>query len=322
MKKNLKSQNKMEVANCDLQSGEHSRSKIATLNKDGVVTNCDHLQDRILTIRGKCVMVDRDLAVLYKVTTKALNQAIKRNIERFPVRFRFQLTDDEKSEVVTNCDHLSALKFSYAPVYAFTEQGVAMLATVLKSDIAVKTSIEIMDAFVAMRKFMMASAGVLQRLGAIEIKQLEADKKFATVFDALDRGNLLPQGILETGAEFDAFRFVTRLMESAKREIVLIDPYADASTLEVLAKKAKGVNVRLICKATNWSKPTATEIAKFNKQYKGLTVERSDNFHDRFVIIDGTELYNLGSSVNSLGRRLTTYTTRDPKEIAKVLANV
>ena len=177
-----------------------------------------------------------------------------------------------------------------------------------------------------MRKFMMASAGVLQRLGAIEVRQIAAEKdfnaKFDTVFDALDRGNLLPQGILETGAEFDAFRFVTRLVESAKKEIVLIDPYSDASTLEVLAKKAKGVKVRLVCKATNWPKPTATEIAKFNRQYKGLTVERSDNFHDRFVIIDGVELYNLGSSINSLGRRLTTYTTRDPKEIEKVLANV
>ena len=125
-----------------------------------------------------------------------------------------------------------------------------------------------------------------------------------------------------TEAEFDALRFVTRLVESAKKEIVLIDPYSDASTLEVLAKKTKGVKVRLVCKATNWSKPTATEIAKFNKQYKGLEVLRSDNFHDRFVIIDGSELYNLGSSVNSLGRRLTTYTTRDPKEIVKLLAQI
>ena len=206
--------------------------------------------------------------------------------------------------------------------YVFTEQGVAMLSAVLRTPTAVRTSIDIINAFVGMRKFMMASAGVLQRLGAIEIKQLETDKKLDTVFDALDRGSLLPQGMLGPEAEFDALRFVTRLVESAKKEIVLIDPYSDASTLEVLAKKAKGVKVRLVCKATNWSKPTATEIAKFNKQYKGLEVLRSDKFHDRFVIIDGAELYNLGSSVNSLGRRLTTYTSRDPKEIAKLLAQI
>ena len=206
--------------------------------------------------------------------------------------------------------------------YAFTEQGVAMLSAVLRTPTAIRTSIDIINAFVAMRKFMMASAGVLQRLGAIEIKQLESDRKFDTVFDALSRGNLLPQGLFGTETEFDALRFVTRLVESAKKEIVLIDPYSDASTLEVLAKKTRGVKVRLVCKATNWGNPTDIEIAKFNKQYKGLIVDRTDNFHDRFVIIDGKELYNFGSSVNSLGRRLTTYSTRDPKEIGMILAQI
>ena len=283
-----------------------------------VVANCDHLMKRILNVRGKMVMVDRDIADLYKVPTKALNQAVKRNIERFPDRFRFCLTVEEKNGVVTNCDHLSALKFSHAPVYAFTEQGVAMLATVLKSDIAVRTSIEIMDAFVAMRGFLMSSVGVLQRLGAIEIKQLETDKKFETVFTALGRGRLLPSGIIPAGTEFDSIRQVSRLVESAKSEIVIIDPYADATILDVLSGKGAGVTVRLICK--NRGKPTASEIAKFNKQYKGLTVSYSDDFHDRFVIIDNAELHNFGSSVNSLGQRVTTYSTRDAKEIKKLLS--
>ena len=167
-------------------------------------TSCSKIGGRILQVRGKCVMVDRDLAELYKVPTKVLNQAVKRNAERFPERFRFALTPLEKEEVVTNCDHLKALRFSHVPVYAFTEQGVAMLATVLKSDIAVKTSIDIMDAFVAMRSFLMSSVGVLQRLGAIELKQLETDKRIDTVFDALDRGNLLPSGILPAESEFDS----------------------------------------------------------------------------------------------------------------------
>ena len=152
------------------------------------------------------------------------------------------------------------------------------------------------------------------------MKQLEADKKFETVFKALGRGRLLPSGIIPANTEFDSIRQVSRLVESAKSEIVVIDPYADATILDVLSGKKTGVAVRLICK--NRGKPTASEIAKFNRQYKGLTVSYSDDFHDRFVLIDNAELHNLGSSVNCLGRRLTTYTTRDRKEIAKLLSLV
>ena len=141
-----------------------------------------------------------------------------------------------------------------------------------------------------------------------------------TVFDALDRGNLLPSGILPAESEFDSIRYVSRLIESAQSEIVLIDPYSDAVTLEALSKKRLGVKVRLVCK--NRGKPTSTEIAKFNRQYKGLTVAYSDDFHDRFLIIDNVELHGLGSSINCLGRRVTSYTTRDPKEIAKLLATI
>jgi len=204
----------------------------------------------------------------------------------------------------------------YLP-YAFTEQGVAMLSGVLRSEKAVRVNISIMRAFVAMRSFLMASAGVLQRLGAIEVKQLETDKRIDTVFDALGRGNLLPNGLFAPECEFDAMRYVTRLVESAQSSIVLIDPYSDAVTLEVLAKKRSGVTVRLVCK--NRGKPTTNEIAKFNRQYKSLVVEHSDKFHDRFLIIDNAEMHNLGSSINCLGRRVTTYATRDPAEIAKVM---
>ena len=246
MKKNLKSQNVIL----------NSWSQVATLNKGEVVTNCDHLQKRILTVRGTQVMLDRDLAELYGVETRVLNQAVKRNKERFPELFMFRLTKEErenlKSQIVTSScvDIKGAANLRSQFVissyggdrqlpYVFTEQGVAMLSAVLRTPTAVRTSIDIINAFVAMRKFMMASAGVLQRLGAIEIKQLETDKKIDTVFDALDRGSLLPQGIFGPEAEFDALRFVTRLVESARKEIVLIDPYADSSTLEVLARKSR-----------------------------------------------------------------------------------
>ena len=293
----------MEVANCDLQ-----------------------IAGRIMQVRGYPVMLDRDLADLYHVDTKRLNEQVRRNIDRFPERFMFQLTKEEfenwKSQFAAS--NLSkkeeaGLRMGLRrPPYAFTEQGVAMLSAVLKSKTAVDVSIQIIDAFVMLRRFMLNSVGVLQRLGAIEIKQLETDKKFETVFTALDRGRLLPSGIIPAGTEFDSQRQVSRLVESAKSEIVIIDPYADATILDVLSVKGANVTVRLVCK--NRGKPTASEIAKFNKQYKGLTVSYSDDFHDRFVIIDNAELHNFGSSVNSLGQRVTTYSTRDAKEIKKLLS--
>ena len=276
------------------------------------------IQSRIVAVRNVQVMLDRDLAVLYGVQTKVLNQAVKRNIERFPDRFMFRLVESEMRELVTNCDRFETLKHSGVPMYAFTEQGVAMLSAVLRSKVAIDVSIRIMDAFVAMRRFAYDHAGLVQRVGAIELKQLETDKRIDTVFDALDRGNLLPSGILPAESEFDSMRYVSRLIESAQSVIVLIDPYSDAVTLEVLSKKRPGVKVRLVCK--DRGKPTPTEIAKFNRQYKGLTVTYSDDFHDRFLIIDNVELHGLGSSINCLGRRVTSYTTRDAKEIAKLLA--
>ncbi len=193
-----------------------------------------------------------------------------------------------------------------------------MLSSVLRSETAIGVNIRIMRAFTAMRRFVSDHAGLVQRVGAIELKQLETDKRIDTVFDALDRGNLLPSGILPAQSEFDSMRYVTRLIESAQSEIVLIDPYSDAVTLEVLAKKRKDVRVRLVCKERGL--PTQTEIAKFNRQHKNLAVSYSDDFHDRFIVIDGKELIGLGASVNRLGRRVTTYTTRDAVEIAKLMS--
>ena len=289
----------MEVANCDLQ-----------------------IAGRIITVRGRQVVLDSVLADLYQVPTMVFNQSVKRNAERFPPEFRFQLTKEEfdrlTSQFVISKNQGRGGR-RHLP-YVFTEQGVAMLSGVLRSKVAVQTSIGLMKAFVAMRHMLMSSAGVLQRLGSVERKQLETDKRLDTVFDALDRGRLLPSGIIPAGTEYDSQRQVSRLVESAKSEIVIIDPYADATILDVLSGKGTGVTVRLVCK--NRGKPTASEIAKFNKQYKGLTVSYSDDFHDRFVIVDNAELHNFGSSVNCLGRRLTTYTTRDAREIKKLLSQL
>ena len=281
------------------------------------------IQKHIISIRNVHAILDRDLAVMYDVEVKHLNRQVKRNIERFPADFMFQLTKEEctRCQIGTLYERgEKALNWSTYRPYAFTENGVAMLSGVLRSPIAVAVNIGIMRAFTVMRCFVSDHAGLVQRVGAIELKQLETDKRIDTVFDALDRSNLLPSGILPAESEFDSIRYVSRLIESAQSEIVLIDPYSDAVTLELLSKKRPYVKVRLVCK--NRGKPTPTEIAKFNRQYKDLSVAYSDDFHDRFLIIDNAELHGLGSSINCLGRRITSYTTRDPKEIAKLLATI
>ena len=280
------------------------------------------IEQRIKTIRGVQVILDSDLAALYQVPTMVFNQSVKRNAERFPPEFRFQLTKEEfdrlTSQIVISKKQGRGGR-RHLP-FVFTEQGVAMLSGVLRSKIAVKTSIGIMKAFVAMRHAFLSSAGILQRLGNVEVKQIETDKRLDTVFDALDRSKLLPCGILPANSEYDSIRMVSRLITQAKSELLIIDPYADVTLLDILSEKQPGVTVRLVCK--DRGKPTPTEIEKFNRQYKGLTVSYSDDFHDRFVLVDNAELHNLGSSVNCLGRRLTTYTTRDRKEIAKLLSQV
>ena len=283
------------------------------------------IRSRILTIRGVQVMLDRDLAELYDVPTGALNQAVKRNAKRFPERFVFQLSEKEfanwKSQIViSNSERMGLRKRPYA----FTEHGITMLAALLKSERAVEISVRIVDAFVAMRRYLVSNGQILQQIDQLRRQQIldqnRNEERFDTVFTALADGRLLPSGIIPANTEFDSIRQVSRLVESAKSEILIIDPYSDATTLDVRAGKRTGVTVRLVCK--DRGKPTPTEIAKFNKQYKGLTVSYSDDFHDRFVIIDNAELHNFGSSVNSLGRRVSTYSTRDAKEIAKLLALV
>ena len=283
------------------------------------------IRSRILAIRGVQVLLDRDLAELYDVPTGALNQAVKRNAKRFPERFVFQLSEKEfanwKSQIViSNSERMGLRKRPYA----FTEHGITMLAALLKSERAVEISVRIVDAFVAMRRYLVANGQILQQIDQLRRQQISDqnrnEERFDTVFTALADGRLLPSGIIPANTEFDSIRQVSRLVENAKSEIVVIDPYADATILDVLSGKKAGVTVRLVCK--DRGKPTVSEIAKFNRQYKGLTVSYSDDFHDRFVIIDNAELHNLGSSVNCLGRRLTTYTTRDAKEIGKILAQL
>ena len=285
------------------------------------VANRDQITALIRQVRGVQVMLDYDLAKLYGVQTGQLNRQVKRNIDRFPADFMVRLTKRECENL--KCQFgISSWGGSRQLPYAFTEQGVAMLSSVLKSKTAIEMNIAIMRAFVQMRKVFLAHQDILVKVDALQkshiLDQLKNEERFSTIFDALGRVRLLPSGIIPAGTEFDSIRQVSRLVESAKSEIVVIDPYADATILDVLTGKGAGVTVRLVCK--DRGKPTASEVAKFNKQYKGLTVSYSDDFHDRFVIVDKTELHNFGSSVNSLGQRVSTYSTRDAKEIKKLLA--
>ena len=268
------------------------------------------IQNRILTIRGIQVMIDRDLAELYQVETKVLNQAVKRNIERFPESFRFQLNAAEKNELVTNCDRFENLKHSSINPCAFTEHGVSMLSAVLRSDIAVKISIQIMNAFVEMRKFIANNAGIFQRLDKVELKQIEADHKFEQIFKALESGSVMPrQGIFFDGQVFDAYKFVSDLFRTAQKSIIIIDNYIDDTVLTHLEKRNKNVKVTIFTRVL--SRQMALDIKKFNEQYQPVAVKEFNNSHDRFLIIDDKTVYHFGASLKDLGRKWFAFSKFD-----------
>ena len=279
----------------------NDKNQLIALNK---------IQNRILTIRGFQVMIDRDLAELYQVETKVLNQAVKRNIERFPESFRFQLNAAEKNELVTNCDRFENLKHSSINPCAFTEHGVSMLSAVLRSDIAVKISIQIMNAFVEMRKFIANNAGIFQRLDKVELKQIEADHKFEQIFKALESGSVMPrQGIFFDGQVFDAYKFVSDLFRTAQKSIIIIDNYIDDTVLTHLEKRNKNVKVTIFTRVL--SRQMALDIKKFNEQYQPVAVKEFNNSHDRFLIIDDKTVYHFGASLKDLGRKWFAFSKFD-----------
>lgn len=268
------------------------------------------IENRIFTIRGMQVMIDGDLAELYIVETKVLNQSVKRNQSRFPKTFRFRLTNNEKDELVTNCDRFENLKHSSSLPYAFTEQGVAMLSAVLRSEIAVKVSIQIMQAFVQMRKMISDHSNIFQRLTGLEYKQIETDKKFEMVFDALQQKESEPtQGIFYNGQIFDAYKFIADIIRKAQTSILLIDNYIDDTVLTLFCKRRKNVNVIIYTK--NISKQLTLDLAKFNAQYEPVIIEEFKDAHDRFLMIDNKDLYHIGASLKDLGRKWFAFSKMD-----------
>ena len=263
----------------------------------------EEIQSKIYTIHDVQVMLDKDLAEFYGVETRVLNQAVKRNIERFPEGFMFQLAGDETDDlisqsVMSSSGHGGRRKLPYV----FTEQGVAMLAGVLRSDTAVKMSIQIINAFVAMRRFIATNAQIFRRLDTLEIKQIDTDKKIDKVLNAIEGKEIQPkQGIFFDGQIFDAYQFVSDLFRSAKKSILIIDNYLDDSVLTHLSKRKKNVKVTLFTK--NISRSLALDIKKFNEQYPAIEIKEFKNSHDRFIIIDNTTVYHFGASLKDLGKK-------------------
>lgn len=264
----------------------------------------DSIQDRIITIRNTQVMLDEDLAVLYGVELKRLNEQVKRNIERFPEPFCFQLTAEEAEGLRSQNATLESGRGKhrkYLP-YVFSEQGVAMLSAVLRSETAVAVSIQIMNAFIVMRRFLRDNAQVFQRLGNLELRQIETDKTIERVLSAIEDKTLKPkQGIFYDGQVFEAWQFVSDLVRSAKKSIILIDNYVDDSVLSLFSKKKKGVSVTILTKTI--SKQLELDIRKFNEQYSSLTLKQFNASHDRFMVIDDTDLYHFGASLKDLGKK-------------------
>ncbi|MFQ6611408.1 MAG: ORF6N domain-containing protein [Fidelibacterota bacterium] len=269
------------------------------------------IREKIFTIRGVHVMLDRDLASLYKVETRVLIQAVKRNIARFPKTFCFQLTDEEftlwKSQVVMSKEDKKGLR---RPPYAFTEQGVAMLSAVLRSEIAIKVSVQIMNAFVLMRRFLISNARVFERLDTLELKQLQTKRKIEQVLEAIDRKQIQPaQGVFFDGQIFDAYKFVSNLVRKAKKSILLIDNYIDETVLDLFSKKRKQVKVTIL--TANITRALRRDVERFNAQYPTLELKEFTRSHDRFLIIDNKEIYHFGASLKDLGNKWFAFSKLD-----------
>ena len=303
-------------------------------NEVDLSINDEFIRSRILAIRGVQVILDRDLAMLYGVDVKRINEQVKRNIDRFPEDFMFRLTKDEclRSQIATlNMERGKHLK--YMP-YAFTESGVAMLSGVLRSSIAVDVNIRIMRAFVSMRRALASIAPVIARVSEIERMQLEEktsrqadqsrnEERFDVIFKAMDGGDFPPQKVFFDGKHYDAFSFARKLVRKATKSIVLVDSYCDDTTLDILSCKKGGVDVTIAtlqkC-VTKFLTPAA--IAKFNKQNPTLTVKATAAFHDRFLILDGTELYHIGASLKDLGRHYCAVTKMDAMFIPSIMQRI
>jgi len=269
------------------------------MTNNSLVISTENIKSKIYLIRGLQVMLDKDLAELYEVKAIRLREQVKRNSKRFPPDFMFQLNTKEveflvSQNAIPSKKHLRG----YLP-YAFTEQGVANLSSVLTNDKAIEVNIQIMRTFVSMRKFISSNARIFHRMDIVEKKQIEYDKKFDEVFDAIQSKDIKPEkGIFFDGQIFDAYKFVSDIIRTADKSLVLIDNYIDDSVLTLFSKRNKNVQVTIFTKEI--SKQLSLDLAKYNLQYPLIEVKEFKQSHDRFLIIDDKETYHFGASLKDL----------------------
>ena len=306
----------------------------------------DSIKSRIFTIRGVQVMLDRDLAELYGVPTKRLNEQVKRNSIRFPANFMFPLSDTEIPDIFTHGtdmpnrsrSQIATLKnrrghnIKYRP-NVFTEHGIIMLASVLKSKIAALVSIRITNAFVEMRKALSSIAPLLARIEATDRRQIadqirnnsnqaRNEERFKLILDAMQDKNFPPQKVFYDGQIYDAFEQMKKFVQMARQELIVIDPYFDDSVLPLIAQKQQGVSV-LVVKNKRQGLLHAVDVARFNAQYgNSLMVKESTRFHDRFLIIDCSTLIHVGASLNFLGKKCFAFSSMDKSNITDILAKI
>lgn len=292
----------------------------------GLVIDDSDIKSLIYVVRGRQVMLDYDLAALYQVETKRLNERVKRNKERFPESFCFRLTQKEydylRSQIATSSESYGGRR--YLP-YAFTEQGIAMLSAVLRSDVAVAVSIRIMDSFVEMRRFIAGNSLLFEKISAVELRQLEyekkIDQKFEEVFSYISNHAESEQKVFFDGQIYDAFSFITSLIQKAEKKIMLIDGYVDTVTLDLLSKKKNEVAVTIFTYPK--TSLTNTDIKKFNGQYPSLTIQKTSKFHDRFLILDDKEAYHIGASIKDAGLKCFGIThIQDPEIVAELISKL
>jgi len=292
------------------------KNEIATKEKNDVAvaeTVPVDIRSLIYVVRGQQVMIDSDLAMLYQVETKALNRSVKRNINRFPEDFMFQLSEDEyqtlrcqigtsKTDTENTTEGRGGRR--YLP-YVFTEQGISMLASVLHSDVAVNVSIGIMRAFVEMRHFIANNAIMFERISAVELRQLQyqeqTDAKLEQIFDYISEHEESTQKVFFDGQIYDAFGLLVNLIQKAEKKITLIDGYVDVDTLNLLCKKNDKVSVTIYTHEK--TKLSNADVEKFNAQYPTLVVKHTKAFHDRFLILDEKIAYHIGASLKDAGKK-------------------
>ena len=301
----------------------NKENNIAPINEEFDIEKyeIEDIKSLIYTIRGKHVMLDGDVARLYKYATKNVNKAMKRNIERFPEDFCFQITDEEMDSLRFQNGTLKKQNgrgqhAKYLP-YAYTEQGVAMLSGLLKNEIAIQVSIKIIRAFIEMRKFLSSNGQVFERLTNIENKLLEQDKNINELFDKFDKKEQINQRIFFKGQIWDSYELIIDIIRTAQKKILIIDNYIDDTILKMLQKKNNNIEVVILTSPN--CRITKLDIKKFNEQYPTLKVARTNKFHDRFIIIDNKELYHCGASLKDLGKKCFAISNIKDDDILKRL---